>query len=215
MLLRICLGFLALALLASGGTLAQTNIRTETIKPTPPPATAEPPAQRNTAEKSRPNGRFTPSSAAPEIITDLSRLPVAVARTRERILAAARSGDLQQLSALMSEPKPIFSFTDDKDPVAFWKASYPDSDGVEVLSILVTILETGFVRVDEGTQQEMYVWPYFVRMSLKAITAPQKVELFRIITGADYKDMIAFGAYAFYRLGIAPDGTWHFFVAGD
>lgn len=215
MLLRICLGFLALALLASGGTLAQTNIRTETIKPTPPPATAEPPAQRNTAEKSRPNGRFTPSSAAPEIITDLSRLPVAVARTRERILAAARSGDLQQLSALMSEPKPIFSFTDDKDPVAFWKASYPDSDGVEVLSILVTILETGFVRVDEGTQQEMYVWPYFVRMSLKAITTPQKVELFRIITGADYKDMIAFGAYAFYRLGIGPDGTWHFFVAGD
>ncbi len=215
MLLRICLSFLALALLASGGALAQTNIRTETIKPTPPPATAEPPAQRNTAEKSRPNGRFTPSSAAPEIITDLSRLPVAVARTRERILAAARSGDLQQLSALMSEPKPIFSFTDDKDPVAFWKASYPDSDGVEVLSILVTILETGFVRVDEGTQQEMYVWPYFVRMSLKAITAPQKVELFRIITGADYKDMIAFGAYAFYRLGIGPDGTWHFFVAGD
>ena len=215
MLLRICLSFLALALLASGGTLAQTNIRTETIKPTPPPATAAPPAQRNTAEKSRPNGRFTPSSAAPEIITDLSRLPAAVARTRERILAAARSGDLQQLSALMSEPKPIFSFTDDKDPVAFWKASYPDSDGVEVLSILVTILETGFVRVDEGTQQEMYVWPYFVRMSLKAITAPQKVELFRIITGADYKDMIAFGAYAFYRLGIGPDGTWHFFVAGD
>ena len=215
MLLRICLGFLALALLASGGTLAQTNIRTETIKPTPPPATAAPPAQRNTAEKSRPNGRFTPSSAVPEIVTDLSRLPAAVARTRERILAAARSGDLQQLSALMSEPKPIFSFTDDKDPVAFWKASYPDSDGVEVLSILVTILETGFVRVDEGTQHEMYVWPYFVRMSLKAITAPQKVELFRIITGADYKDMTAFGAYAFYRLGIGPDGTWHFFVAGD
>lgn len=215
MLLRICLSFLALTLLASGGTLAQTNIRTETIKPTPPPATAAPPAQRNTAEKSRPNGRFTPSSAVPEIITDLSRLPAAVARTRERILAAARSGDLQQLSALMSEPKPVFSFTDDKDPVAFWKASYPDSDGVEVLSILVTILETGFVRVDEGTQHEMYVWPYFVRMSLKAITAPQKVELFRIITGADYKDMTAFGAYAFYRLGIGPDGTWHFFVAGD
>jgi hypothetical protein len=215
MLLRICLSFLALTLFASGGTLAQTNIRTETIKPTPPPATAEPPAQRNTAEKSRPNGRFTPSSAAPEIITDLSRLPAAVARTRERILAAARSGDLQQLSALMSEPKPVFSFTDDKDPIAFWKASYPDSDGVEVLSILVTILETGFVRVDEGTQQEMYVWPYFVRMSLPALTPPQKVELFRIVTGADYRDMLAFGVYSFYRLGIGPDGTWHFFVAGD
>jgi hypothetical protein len=116
---------------------------------------------------------------------------------------------------LMNESKPIFSFTEEKDPVGFWKANYPDSDGVEALSILITILETGFVRVDEGTAQDMYVWPYFVRMPLKTLTAPQKVELFRIITGADYKDMIAFGAYAFYRLGIGPDGTWHFFVAGD
>jgi hypothetical protein len=214
MLLRICLSFLVLALLASGGALAQNNIRTETIKPPPPAATA-PPAQRGAAEKGRPNGRFAPASTAPEIITDLSRLPAAVARTRDRILTAARSGDPQQLSTLMNESRPVFSFTDDKDPVAFWKANYPDSDGVEALSILTTILETGFVRVDEGTQQEMYVWPYFVRMSLKALTAPQKVELFRIITGADYKDMIAFGAYAFYRLGIGPDGTWHFFVAGD
>jgi hypothetical protein len=214
MLLRNCLSLLMLALLASGGALAQ-SIRTETIKPSSPPAAAESPTQRAAAEKGRPNGRFTPSSTPPEIITDLSRLPAAVARTRDRILAAARSGDLQQLATLMNESKPLFSFTDDKDPVAFWKANYPDSDGVEALSILITILEAGYVRVDEGTAQDMYVWPYFVRMPLKTLTAPQKVELFRIITGADYKDMIAFGAYAFYRLGIGPDGTWHFFVAGD
>jgi hypothetical protein len=214
MLLRICLNLVLLALLTSGGALAQ-SIRTETITPSSPPASAQSPTQRAAAEKGRPNGRFTPSSTPPAIITDLSRLPAAVARTRDRILAAARSGDLQQLATLMNESKPLFSFTDDKDPIAFWKANYPDSDGVEALSILITILETGFVRVDEGTAQEMYVWPYFVRMPLKTLTAPQKVELFRIITGADYKDMIAFGAYAFYRLGIGPDGTWHFFVAGD
>ena len=214
MLLRYCLGLLMLALLASASALAQ-SIRTETIKPSSPPAAAESPTQRAAAEKGRPNGRFTPSSTPPEIITDLSRLPAAVARTRDRILAAARSGDLQQLATLMNESKPLFSFTDDKDPVAFWKTNYPDSDGVEALSILITILEAGYVHVDEGTAQDMYVWPYFVRMPLKTLTAPQKVELFRIITGADYKDMIAFGAYAFYRLGIGPDGTWHFFVAGD
>ena len=69
--------------------------------------------------------------------------------------------------------------------------------------------------IDEGTPQEMYVWPYFVRMSLSALTPQQKVELFRIVTGADYKDMMKLGVYAFYRLGIAPDGTWHFFVTGD
>jgi hypothetical protein len=84
-----------------------------------------------------------------------------------------------------------------------------------VLSILTMILEAGYVRVDEGTPQEMYVWPYFVRMSLSALTPQQKVELFRIVTGADYKDMMKLGVYAFYRLGIGPDGTWHFFVTGD
>ena len=55
------------------------------------------------------------------------------------------------------------------------------------------------MRVDEGTQQEMYVWPYFVRMSLAALTPPQKVELFRIVTGADYRDMVAFGVYSLSR----------------
>jgi hypothetical protein len=27
--------------------------------------------------------------------------------------------------------------------------------------------------------------------------------------------MVEFGAYNFYRLGIGPDGVWHFFVAGN
>jgi hypothetical protein len=201
--LRIHRFLLALALIASGNALAETKVRTETFKP--PPA----------ADRGRPTGHLPPQGAVPEIITDLSRLPAPVARTRERILAAAKSGDLQQLAALMNETTPAFSFSDDKDPIAFWKENYPDSEGIEVLSILTTILETGFVRVDEGTQRDMYVWPYFVRMSLKALTPQQKVELFRIVTGADYKDMLAFGSYAFYRLGIGPDGTWHFFVVGD
>jgi hypothetical protein len=50
---------------------------------------------------------------------------------------------------------------------------------------------------------------------LRRLTPEQKVELFRIVTGSDYKKMKEFGAYIFYRVGIAPDGTWHFFVAGD
>jgi hypothetical protein len=193
-MLRIGRSLLALTLVANGGALAQA------------------------ADQGKPTGHLVPpnlSAAAPEIITDLSRLPAPVARTRDRILAAARSGDLQQLAALTNEMMPIFSFTDERDPVAFWKANYPDSEGIEVLSILTMILEAGFVRVDQGTPQDMYVWPYFVRMSLKSLTPQQKVELFRIVTGADYKDMMAFGVYAFYRLGIGPDGSWHFFVTGD
>ena len=216
MLLRIGFHLIVLALVASGSALAPISLRGETV--TPPDSSAAPPAepaQKSAAGAEKGKGHIAPPSTVAEIITDLSRLPAPVARTRERLLAAARSGDLQQLAGLMTDTLPIFSFTDDKDPVAFWKANYPDSDGVEVLSILTLILESGFVRVDEGTPQEMYVWPYFVRMSLGALTPQQKVELFRIVTGADYKDMMKLGVYVFYRLGISPDGTWQFFVSGD
>jgi len=190
---------------------AQNKVRTETIRPS---VTANP--------AGKPNAHATPSDAhnaagVPDIVTDLSQLPAPVARTRERILAAAQSGDLQKLLTIMqmNETMPIFSFSDEKDPVAFWKNSYPDSEGIEVLSILVTLLQTGYVHVDKGTPQEMYLWPYFTRMPVKNLTPEQKVELFRIITGNDYKDMLDFGAYIFYRVGIGPDGTWRFFVAGN
>jgi hypothetical protein len=216
MLLRIGFRLIVLALVASGSALAPTSLRGETAAA---PDSSAPlptePAPKSDAAAEKGKGHIAPPSTVAEIITDLSRLPAPVARTRERLLAAARSGDLQQLAGLMTDTLPVFSFTEDKDPIAFWKANYPDSDGVEVLSILTLILESGFVRVDEGTSQEMYVWPYFVRMSLGALTPRQKVELFRLVTGADYKDMMKLGVYVFYRLGISPDGTWQFFVSGD
>jgi hypothetical protein len=199
---RLFLTAVVLALMWSAGALAQNKVRTETIRP---PAASAP----------KPNA--VKADAVPDIITDVSRLPAPVAKMREQILAAARSGELAKVVTVMrsSPAMPVFSLADDSNPIDYWKATYPDSEGVEALSILVTILETGFVHVDVGTSQEMYIWPYFARMPIKSLTAAQRVELFRIITGADYKDMLDFGAYAFYRLGIAPDGTWHYFVAGD
>jgi hypothetical protein len=195
-----------LLLVASSGAFAQSSVRTETIKP---------PAAAAATDQGRPTGKLTPLTENPEIITDLSRLPPTVAQTRERILAAARSGDLAKVAALIRTDETVFTFSDDTDPVAFWQTNYPDSEGLEALAILINLLETGFVRIDAGTPQEMYVWPYFVRMQLKTLTPPQKVELFRIVTGSDFKDMLDFGAYAFYRVGIGAKGTWHYFVAGD
>lgn len=219
---RLSLLILCAALIAGGSAFAQKKIRTETIRPpeatTPAPAPDDGKAaapQSKSSAGAAPRGQQKP--ALPEIITDLSRLPAPVARMRERIFEAARSGDLQKLVTVMqsNETLPIFTFSNDKDPLAYWRANYPDSGGIEVLSILTTILQTGFVHVDAGTPQEMYLWPYFARAEIKMLTPEQKVELFRIVTGSDYKDMTEFGAYNFYRLGISPDGTWQFFVAGD
>jgi hypothetical protein len=64
--------------------------------------------------------------------------------------------------------------------LAYWKTNYPDSDGIEVLAILIEILETGFIHVDRGTPQEMYVWPYFARTPLNTLTPPQKSSCSRL-----------------------------------
>ncbi len=219
---HVALTALALLAVTNDGATAQTRVRTETIRPPSAPANPQsPPADKSGADaQAKPSPKPAPATSSatpPEIISDLTRLPEPVARMRERILAAAKSGELKKLVTAMqtNETMPIFSLGSDKDPAAFWRQTYPDSGGLEVLAILIGILEAPYVHVEKGTPQEMYLWPYFARMPLKSLTPEQKVELFRIVTGADYKDMLDFGAYSFYRLGIGPDGTWHFFVSGD
>ena len=192
--------------------------------PAPPPPVAAPkplPPVRlpPITSASKPYGRAgaRPGQKISDVLTDISRLPAPVARMRSRIIEAARTGDLDKLLTVMqtNETMPIFSFANERDPVAYWKANYPESGGLEVMSILLEILDMGFVHVDAGTPQDMYVWPYFAYVPLKELTPAQKVELFKVVTGSDYRAMQDFGAYVFYRLGIAPDGTWHFFVSGE
>jgi hypothetical protein len=71
------------------------------------------------------------------------------------------------------------------------------------------------VHVQPGTSDELYVWPYFAQVPLEALTPSQLVELFTLVTAADYEDMRSYGSYTFFRVGIAPDGRWLFFLAGD
>jgi hypothetical protein len=192
--------------------------------PAPPPPVAVPkplPPVRlpPITSAAKPYGRAgtRPGQKISDVLTDVSRLPAPVARMRARIIEAARTGDLDKIVTVMqtNETMPIFSFANERNPVAYWRANYPESGGLEVLSILLEILDTGFVHVDAGTPQDMYVWPYFAYVPLKELTSAQKVELFKVVTGSDYRAMQDFGGYIFYRLGIAPDGTWHFFVSGE
>jgi hypothetical protein len=220
----LALWAVSLVLVAGAAGFAQTRVKTQVVRPQSPPAPPsvtrqelDSPAITGTV----PAAKTPPAPAAaafiPQVITDLSQLPAPVARTRERILAAARTGELSRLVAVMQsgETLPIFSLSTGQDPITYWKSNYPDSDGVEILATLIDVLETPAVHVDAGTPQDMYVWPYFARMSLKMLTPAQKVELFKIVTGSDYKDMLAAGAYNFFRVGIGGDGGWRFFVTGN
>lgn len=159
----------------------------------------------------------TTSSLLPPILRSDADLPEPVRQMRLRLMDAARTGDLERLRTLMNEQPdpPAVSLGNAGDPVEYLKALATDVEGREILAILLEVLETGFVRVQAGTPDEIYVWPYFAQYPPDALTAPQLVELFTLLTAADYEEMRSYGSYTFFRVGIAPDGRWLFFLAGD
>lgn len=159
-----------------------------------------------------------PPYKAPDIQTDLSTLPFAARRMHELLVEAAKSGNIEKLRPFIGSGDDVtmLSFGGmEGDPVDFLKSVSGDPQGHEILAILLEVLEAGFVHVEAGTPNEMYVWPYFYAVQLDKLTPSQRVELFTLLTYGDYQEMVSFGAYLFYRVGITPQGRWRFFVAGD
>jgi hypothetical protein len=191
-----------------------------TILPRPGTALENDAAQNETPEASGADEAVTPDAAEPssaEIIRDLSSLPAPVKEMREKIVEAAASGDIERLRPLLQDtPKPpqIMNGESD-DPIETLKNFSGDPDGQEILAIMLDILSSGVARIDAGTPEEVYVWPYFVGKPLTSLTAPERVELLRIVTAGDLIGMEENGNYNFYRLGISPDGQWKFMTGGD
>ena len=144
-------------------------------------------------------------------------MPPPVREMRRKLIEAARSGDIENLRPIMeSAPQPpAVAFSGVDDPVEYLRSLSGDTDGREILAILLEVLEAGFVHVGEGTDEELYVWPYFAQYPLETLTPEQIVELFTLLTSADYQEMRSYGAYIFFRAGIRPDGSWAYFLAGD
>lgn len=160
-----------------------------------------------------------PAEDAIAILYDPGLLPEPAARMRELIREAAMTGDVEALRPLIGigpaqtriAPSPI-----DEDPVEYLRESSGDGGGQEILAILLDILDAGFVMVERPEEEggKLYMWPYFYALPLDDLSAPQKVELFRIVTAGDYEEMKAYGGYNFYRLGITAEGEWEYFFAG-
>jgi hypothetical protein len=154
----------------------------------------------------------------PEIVYNLDRLPEPVRRMHDLLVEAAKSGEIEKLRPLLGMGNGMvqLSFGEiEGDPIDFLKGLSGDPDGQELLAILEEVLNAGFVHLEAGTPNEIYVWPYFFGIPLDKLDARQKVELFKIVTAGDLEDMKQFGTYIFYRVGIMPDGRWAFFVAGE
>jgi hypothetical protein len=183
----------------------------------PPPAPAAPPDQPpDTLKGHAQQPDQIEGSLQPQF--DLATLPFPARRMRELLLEAAQSGDIEKLRPYIgeSDDATMLSFGGvEGDPIDFLKSLSGDGEGYEILAILQDVLQSGFVHFDPGTENDLYVWPYFYGLPLDKLTPAQRVELYRLVTHGDYEDMKSFGAYNFYRIGITPQGRWRFFVAGD
>lgn len=191
------------------------------------PTPEEPPPEDRGADAAGPAEPAEPAAqaaqpagsvpGAPAILRDVAQLPEPTRRTWEALVAAARSGDIERLRPLIeAQPEPpTLAFDEIDDPIRYLRSLSGDPAGREILAVLLEVLEAGFVHADAGTPDEMYVWPYFARYPIDGLTPEQLVELFTLVAAGEYQDMRSFGAYISFRVGIGPDGVWHFFVAGD
>ena len=150
---------------------------------------------------------------APKPLYDFNALPDPVKRMVEKIATAAQSGEIETMRPVYesNELKPMVATASVGDPIALWKKESADGSGRDILAVILNVLSSGYARVGQGAD-EMYVWPYFAETGLSALTPAQEVELYRIVPRERVAEMKKSGKYNYYRLGIAPNGVWHYFL---
>jgi hypothetical protein len=150
---------------------------------------------------------------APKALYDFNALPDPVKRTVDRIATAAQSGEIENIRPVFesNELKPMVAAAFVGDPIALWKTESADGSGRDILAAMLNVLSSGYARLGQGPD-EMYVWPYFAETGVSTLTPAQEVELYRIVPKDRVAEMKKSGKYNYYRLGIAPNGVWHYFL---
>lgn len=132
-------------------------------------------------------------------------LPGPVAETRATLFDLASACDYEGLAALVADNGTTVSYGDTDNPIPLWVAEGWTAN--EPISLLARLLTMTPGRHDDG----WYAWPA-VHVDSDTEANWREIEeagLDGIVEATDGR------AYYGYRVGIAPDGTWMFFVAGD
>ncbi|MBW3668215.1 MAG: hypothetical protein KY443_03285 [Actinobacteria bacterium] len=142
-------------------------------------------------------------------------LPEQVAATRRAIVDAATRCDYARLAKLASTGQRAFtaSFGGAHDVASYWRQA--EGTDQRPLRYLVGLLDAPHAErtVEEATQ---FVWPSAYAAERWADVPPAAREALRpLYDDEDFSTFERFGSYVGYRIGIARDGEWLFFVAGD
>jgi hypothetical protein len=134
---------------------------------------------------------------------DASALPDAVEETRRGLLEAAQSGDVEALEPFVTD-RLSYTFGEPVEGGAIEYFKQLEAQGQDPLGTLAKLLQ-----LPPTLAQGNYVWPWVYTVQASDLTGYEKQLL------GEFADDFAGQTYLGYRVGIAPDGTWIFFVAGD
>lgn len=158
------------------------------------------------------------SRPGPVIASDLSALPEPVQAIRLSLIAAARSGNIENLRPIFEtqETQPVVSFGMPPDPVRYLRQASEDRDGAQILAVLLDLLDAPYAYFPNEGETVHYVWPYLSALTTFAdLTPAQQVDAYRILTDAQVKELKVMDAWYYWRVVISETGDVTAFVAGD
>jgi hypothetical protein len=137
-------------------------------------------------------------------------LPEAVAETRDAIVAAARSCDLELLERLAGERFSSSFGGAGSENLSIW-----NDKGLEPTVTLLDLLDMSHATIP-GPAGDIYVWPAaYSYETWEQVTEEEMDELARIHSEGEFDSFGAAGTYLGWRTGISENGEWMFFIAGD
>jgi hypothetical protein len=136
-------------------------------------------------------------------------LPAAVEQTRVALAEAAEAGDYDALAAHTSDGfRYTFGVGKPGGAAEYWR-KLERTTGERPLETLTAILKMPYV-LSHG----YYVWPFAYTAESADELSPHERELLAPLGPLSQLFPEGIG-YLGWRAGIAPDGTWAFYVAGD
>jgi hypothetical protein len=152
--------------------------------------------------------------------SDLDALPPRVAETRERILSAAQSHDIERLRPAIewNETLPLFGRGAERarsfaTVIEFLKSYSFDGKGREILALLEAVFEAPYVKSTRG-KTEIYIWPSFAVVQKPHPSPDERLAMLRCVRFINLGLTNDIGLPLIQRAGIGADGTWHYFLAG-
>ena len=153
-----------------------------------------------------------------EELVDQPDLPDAVAVTRAAIYEAAMSCDFDALKAISDQTENGVQTSFGGTSVElFWQG---ESRGDPLLRSLVEHLNLPYAANENVVGQTFFVWPSaFENMTTPygdGISPEEYAALLEVYNVSELEEMWdGIGGYVGWRNGIAADGEWQFFIAGD